>query len=55
MQASERRQGPGNWADKQLWEPWLSMCIPVAVGPHHRHTVSSFSKNIFAVHVIFGW
>ena len=30
MQASEKRQGSADWADKQLWEPWLSTCIPVA-------------------------
>lgn len=49
MQASEKRQGSADWADKQLWEPWLSMCIPVAVEPHNRHTISPFLKNIFAV------
>lgn len=49
MQASEKRQGSADWADKQLWEPWLSTCIPVAVVPHNRHTVSPFLKNIFAV------
>ena len=48
MQASEKRQGSADWADKQLWEPWLSMCIPVAVEPHNRHTISPF-LNIFAV------